>query len=208
MVISSTEFFEAIRMYKWRQILFWIHSKETVSYPEQTEWRLDDDVNQSQPRNNPADIVEYIYFGTTKGGWGGYITFFNKPKSSVKALFYAKSSGVCVTFNTDLQDFYSTYFVLLQHRGAPISIDGEIQIPGCTIPGNVKTVLINIDNYFNYLKRQRIKNQNIFNKFKDYLNPELLAYLNPELLQNGGFRRSRKARKTRKTRKTRKSLHK
>ena len=200
MEISSTKFFEAIRMYNWRQILLWIDNNFYVSYPEQTEWRLDDDVIQSQPRTNPADIVEYIYFGTTKGGWGGYMTFFNKPKSSVKALFYEKSSGDCVTFNTDLQDFYSTYFVLLQHRGAPISIDGEIQIPGCTIPENVKTVLINIDNYFNYLRRKGIMNKNIFNKFK--------AYLNPELLQNGGFRRSRKARKSRKTRKTRKSLHK
>jgi hypothetical protein len=205
MVITSTTFFNAIREYDWKQLLEWINSKETVSYPEQTEWRLDDDVIQSQPRTNPADIVEYIYFGTTKGGLGGYMTFFNKPKSSVKALFYAKSSGYCVTFNTDLlntdlQDFYSTYFVLLQHRGAPISIDGKIQIPGCTIPEDVKTVLIDIDNYFNYLKRYGTKNRNIFNKFEDYLDPDL-----KNLLKNGGFRRSRKARKTRKTRK---SLHK
>ena len=95
MEISSTDFFDAIRSYDVIQLLTWIRNNVYVRYPKQTEWSLDDDVgSQRQTHRNPAPITDYIRFGTTKGGFGGFFTIFNKPKSSVKALFYKKVLGV------------------------------------------------------------------------------------------------------------------
>jgi hypothetical protein len=181
MVISSTEFFDAIRSYNVEKLLTWIHNDVYVRYPVQTEWSLDDDVYTIQNRSNPAHIIDYIGFGTTKGGVGGFFTLFNKPKSSVKALFYKKSIGSCVTFD-QLKNLYSTYFVLLRYGGATISTENEINIPGCTIPPDVKKALLHIDNYFTYKRRDK-KNQyqNALGPYIRFLNGSTLDQANDKL---------------------------
>jgi hypothetical protein len=183
MEISSTDFFDAIRRYDVRQLLTWIYSNVVVRYPEQTEWSLDDDVGyKRQTRSNPALITDYIRFGTTKGGFGGFFTLFNEPKSSVKALFYKKSIGSCVTFDQELTNLYSTYFVLLTYGGATISIDNEIKIPGCTIPEKVKDALLHIDNYFTYKHHDNEhRYQNALGPYRRFLNGSTLDQANNQL---------------------------
>ena len=181
MEISSTEFFDAIRRYDVRQLLTWIYSNVVVSYPKQTEWSLDDDVYTIQSRINPAPIIDYIRFGTTKGGYGGFFTRYNEPKSSVKALFYKKSIGSCVTFDQKL-NLYSTYFVLLRYGGATISTNNMIDIPGCTIPPDVKDALLHIDNYFTYKRRdEKNQYQNALGPYIRFLNGSTLDQANEKL---------------------------
>ena len=117
MEITSVQFFEAIRAFDWPTLKRWFTSNVKVSFPETSTFSIFNLNASSQGRKNPADIIDYVGWGLTKG-----------KHSPVEALFLKKHSMFnfsdhCVTDYS--KDFYSTYAILVYYGAYSLTEHGS-----------------------------------------------------------------------------------
>ena len=115
-MITSDQFFTAIRAFNWGQLKTWFDEHVQVSYPETSTFSIFNLNASSQGRKNPADINDYVGWGLTKG-----------KHSPVEALFLKKHSMInfsdhCVTDYS--KDFYSTYAILVYYGAYSLTEHG------------------------------------------------------------------------------------
>ena len=116
-MITSDQFFTAIRAFNWGQLKAWFDDHVQVSYPETSTFSIFNLNASSQGRKNPADINDYVGWGLTKG-----------KHSPVEALFLKKHSMFnfsdhCVTEYS--LNFYSTYAILVYYGAYSLTEHGS-----------------------------------------------------------------------------------
>jgi hypothetical protein len=160
MEITSVQFFEAIRAFKWRQLQEWFTSNVKVSFPDKSGWsifRLNGPTNLT--KISPQGIDRYITWGMT-----------SHKHSPVEALFLQKGhiwqKGECITnFSPDV---LHTYYTLVSNGAATLT-DHQAYGDPCLDPARNKPIIKEIDLYCLFLRQRNDGNPYHTNALNRYL---------------------------------------